>query len=227
MPASVAGEPPQAPAQVVPAAHACDCLPLHWIWQSTVPPHSIVQPALPWHSAVQPPFGHLIVQLLLPVHPIVEPVSSVTLHALPPPQLTVLLVPVDSVHVLVPVPRDVQFEPQLPSQFDWPEQLLVHPVPQVRSQVFLVWQLNVTPSGGATPPPPPSAVAPVVAPPKAHVPPALHVHVGPLQSQSPVQLGLGMLAPSLLPQPTAAMPPLMPSAPKETRSQDKARLVMI
>ena len=225
MPASVAGEPPHVPAHVVPAAHACDCLPLHWIWHATVPPHSIVQPALPWHSAVQPPFGQLIVQLLLPVHPIVEPVSSVTLHALPPPQLTVLLVPVDNVHVLVPVQLEVQFEPQLPTQFDWPAQLLVHPVPQVRLQVFFVWQSNVTLSGGAVPvpPSPPSTVAPVVAPPRVQTPPVLHVHVAPLQSQSPVQLGLGMLAPSLLPQPIAAMPVLMPSAPNETTSHERAR----
>ena len=190
-----------------------------------MPPHSSEQAALPPHSALHPPFGHLIVHVLLPVQSSVEPVSSVTVHVLPPPQSTVLFVPVESVHVLVPVQLDVQFEPQLPSQTDCPAQLLVHPVPHARSHVFFDWQLNVALSGGAVPVDPsvpPSAPAVVLAavPPNAQVPPALQVHVAPLQSQSPVQLGPGMLAFSLLPQP-ALTPAPTPTNASETRTQEK------
>ena len=91
---------------------------------------------LPVQSAVQPPFGHLIAQLLLPWHEIVDPVSSETLQSLPPPQVTVLFTPAESVQVLVPSHVEVQLEPQLPAHCDWPAQVFVHPVPQVRSQLF-------------------------------------------------------------------------------------------
>ena len=59
-----------------------------------------------------------MVHELLPVQASVEPVSSVTVQLLPPPHVTVLFVPVESVHWLVPAQLDVQFEPQLPSQVD-------------------------------------------------------------------------------------------------------------
>jgi hypothetical protein len=214
-PASGPVPPPHVPAQVVPAAQSCERWPLHSTWHAVVPPHSTVHPALPPHSAVHPPAGHLIVQVLLPVHARVEPAPSDAVQLLPPPQVTVLLVPVASWHVLVPVHVDVQFDPQLPSHVDWPAQLLVQPVPHERSQVFFVWQLNVALSGGAldeppSPPsvPPPSALAvPLALPPKEHLPPALQSQVSPEQMQSPVHDGLGIAAPSLLPQPAARLKP--------------------
>jgi hypothetical protein len=58
------------------------------------------------------------------------------LHLLPPSHVTVLFVPVESVQSLVPPHFDVQFEPQLPAHTDCPSHVLVHPVPQVRSQLF-------------------------------------------------------------------------------------------
>ena len=95
---------------VVPAAQVCVLPPLQVTVQAAAAPQTIVQPELPAHAAVQPPLGQLIVQVLLPVHPTVDPVSTVTLQVLPPPQLTVLLVPADRVHVLVPLQFDVQFD---------------------------------------------------------------------------------------------------------------------
>ena len=76
--------------------------------------HSTEQPALPPHSAVQPPAGHLIVHVLLPSHVSVDPLPSVTAQSAPPEHVTVLLVPVCSVHLLVPAQLEVQPDPQLP-----------------------------------------------------------------------------------------------------------------
>jgi hypothetical protein len=81
-------------------------------------PHTTVHPALPWQSAVQPPFGQLIVHVLLPVQPTVDPVSTVTLQVLPPPHVTVLFVPVETVQLLVPSHVVVQFDEQVPLQVD-------------------------------------------------------------------------------------------------------------
>jgi hypothetical protein len=36
------------------------------MWQASAPPHSTEQLELPVQSAVHPPFGHLMVQELLP-----------------------------------------------------------------------------------------------------------------------------------------------------------------
>ena len=94
-PPSVAEPPPHGSEQVEPAAQVSVLPALHLTVHAVAPPHTIVQPELPLQSPVQPPFGQLIVQVLLPVHATVEPVSTVTLHVLPPPQVTVLSVPVD------------------------------------------------------------------------------------------------------------------------------------
>ena len=56
--------------------------------------------------------------MLLPVQLTVEPVSTVTVHVLPPPHDTLLFVPVERVQSLVPVQLEVQFEVQLPAQLD-------------------------------------------------------------------------------------------------------------
>jgi hypothetical protein len=149
-----------------------------------------------------------MVQLLFPLHVIVEPAPSDAVQLLPPPHVTVLLVPVSRAQSLVPVQVDVQLEPQVPSHVDCPAQLLVHPVPHVRSQVFFVSQLNVALSGGGTavPPSPPSA-PPLAVAPSVQVPPALHVHVLAEHSQSPVHEGLGISAPELPPQPAETAQP--------------------
>jgi len=191
LPASVVAAPPHAPAHVVPAAQSCVLPPLQLILHAAVPPHSTEQSVLPWQSTVQPPSGHLIAHLLLPVQVSVEPPPSEMLQSLPPPQVTVLFVPVVRLQVLVPLQVDVQFDWQLPEHVDCPAQSVVQPVPHVELHVFLVWQSNVTLFGGAAPPlepvVPPSAPAsplvvpalPLAAPPKEHVPPVLHVHVAP------------------------------------------------
>lgn len=93
-----------------PAAHACVFPPLHLMVHAEVPPQTTEHSELPLQSAVHPPFGHSIVQELFPVHDTTEPVSTVAWHVLPPPQLTVLFVPVDSVHWLVPSHVVVQFD---------------------------------------------------------------------------------------------------------------------
>ena len=86
--------------------------------QGAPPPHSMEHPELPVQSTVQPPLGHLIVQLLLPPHERVDPVSRVIEQSLPPPHVTWLSTPVTSVHVLVPSQVDVQFEPHVPAHSD-------------------------------------------------------------------------------------------------------------
>lgn len=225
LPASVPAAPPHAPVQVVPAAHSCERFPLHSTTHAVVPPHSTVHAVLPPHSAVQPPLGHLMVQLLLPSQVTFEPVSSVTAQVLPPEHDTVLLVPVSSVHWLVPAQLDVQFEPHDPSHTDWPPHFEVQPVPQLRSHVFFDSQLNVALSGGgaAVPPSPPSAPSalPLPDPPNTQLPPALHSQADPVQMQSPVQSGLAPLG-SSLPQPTEPAERETPttSAPSETASHD-------
>src|SRR5688572_14800602 len=119
LPASGRGvSPPLQPLHVAPAAHSSDLPPPHWILHAVVPPHLTVHAVLPAQSAVHPPFGQSIVHVLFPVHATVDPVSTVTVQVLPPPQVTVLFVPVSSVHVLVPLHVDVQFASQLPLQFD-------------------------------------------------------------------------------------------------------------
>lgn len=138
---------------------------------------------------------------------------------LPPPHVTLLFVPVESVHSLVPVHVDVQLDSHVPSHFDWPAQFVVQPVPHVESQVFFDLQSNVALFGGAAAPPsPPSAPAPaVVALPKVQLPPDLHSHTAPVHSQSPVQLACAAATPSSPPQPVEAAPATAPT-PARTKS---------
>jgi hypothetical protein len=210
---------------------------LQLIWHAIVPPHSTEQFVLPWQSTVQPPAGHLIAHVLLPVQVSVEPVPSEMLQSLPPPQVTVLLVPVVRLHVLVPSQVDVQFEEHEPAQVDLPAQSVVHPVPHVESHVFIVLQSKVTLLGGAAPPLVPAAepsapaspvALPLAAPPNTHVPPAMHVHVGPEQSQAPEQEGLGMSALPLLPHPVAAPAATAPTPQRlsATKARERRRFVM-
>ncbi len=111
LPASVAPPAPlHAPLHVVPAAQSCDLPPLQLMWHAVVPPHSTEHSVLPWQSSVQPPSGHLIAHVLLPVQVSVEPPPSEMLQLLPPPQVTVLFVPVVRLHVLVPLHVDVQLD---------------------------------------------------------------------------------------------------------------------
>jgi hypothetical protein len=138
LPPSVVVAPPHAPAQVVPAAQSCEALPLQSMWHAAVPPHSTEQSVLPSHCTVQPPPGHLMAHVLLPVHVTVEPVPSETLQSLPPPHVTVLFVPVVRLQVLVPLHVDVQFDAQVPTHIDWPEQSVVQPVPHEELHVFFV-----------------------------------------------------------------------------------------
>ena len=217
--------PPHALGHVVPAAQVADCFPLHVIVQAVPAPHSTVQPVLPPHSAVQPPFGHLMLQVLLPSQKSDEPVSSVTVQELPPPQVTLLFTPVTRLHVLVPVHVEVQLDSQLPSQMDWPPQLVVQPVPQVESHVFFDSHLYETLSGGGVAVPvPPSPEVVVDPPPNSHVPPCLHVQVVPVHSQSPVQdATAGPISASSLPQPTNAPAPIA-SAPIQPRTKERSRM---
>jgi len=94
--------PPHGFGQVVPAAQVLVLPPLHLTVHAAAAPQTMVHPELPLQSAVQPPFGQLMVHVLFPVQPTVDPVSTVTSQVLPPPQLTVLFMPVESVHLLVP-----------------------------------------------------------------------------------------------------------------------------
>jgi hypothetical protein len=181
------------------------------------------QAVLPPHAAVQPPFAHLRTHVLVPSHVAVEPVSSVSVQVLPPEQVTVLLIPVSIVHWLVPAQVDVQFELHVPSQTDCPAQLVVHPVPHVDEQVFFDWQSYVTLFGG-----PASTAALLGALPNVQVPPCWHVHVLPVQTQSPVQPAVdgGGGGLSLPPHPAAAMLVTAPvaSAPSTPRvSERRAR----
>jgi hypothetical protein len=75
----------------------------------------------------------LSTQVLLPVQASVDPEPTVAVQLEPPPHVTVLFVPVATVQVLVPVHDVLQFDEQLPSHVDFPEQVAVQPVPQVRS----------------------------------------------------------------------------------------------
>jgi hypothetical protein len=145
-------------------------------------PHTTVQLEAPAQLAVQPPAGQVNVQLLLPLQETVDPDPTVTLHWLPPLQVTELFVPVETVQLLVPSHVVVQLAEQLPLHVDWPAQFEVQPVPHAMLQVFFDWQSLVTPLGGVVPPPsaPPSPPGP-----KVQVPPELHVQVLPEQLQSP------------------------------------------
>ena len=171
--------------QVVPAAHCFVVPPLQPTEHATSPPQKIEQSALPLQSMVQPPLGQSTMQALLPVQDTVDPVSTSTSHPLPPPQVTVLLVPVEMVQLLLPSHVLMQFETHVMAHVDWPAQLVVQPVPHEVVQSFFESQLEVTLFGGlgAGRTIPPSALA--VAPPKVHVPPALQVHVTSVQLQSP------------------------------------------
>lgn len=126
--------------------------------------------------------------VLLPVHASFEPDPISTSQVLPPPQVTVLFVPVSSVHWLVPVQVEVQFDSQLPAHTDWPSQVLVHPLPHVTSQVPLVSQWYVRSLGSPLAFTLASALAPPLPLPlpKVHLPPVLHEQIVPEQSQSPV-----------------------------------------
>ncbi len=188
--------PPHGSVHVVPAGQLAVFPPLQVMVQASVPPHTTVQPLLPAHAAVQPPLGQVMLHELLPVHETVEPVSTVTWQLLPPPQVTVLLVPVETVQSLVPLHVVVQFEPHVPLHVDCPSHVVVQPVPHEESHVFLDWQSKVALFGGATPPSVPPSPA---TPPKLQVPPALQVHVPPVQVQSPVHVAAESGTEALLP----------------------------
>ena len=190
--------------QVEPAAHVSFFPPLHTIVQAPPLPHVSEQPVLPLQSTVHPPFGHSTLHVLLPWQVSVDEVSSVTVHLLPPPHVTLLFVPVESLHSLVPLQVEVQFDSQLPSQVDCPAQLVVQPVPHVESHVFFDSHENVALSGGAAPPSTPASPPAPLAPPNVQVPPCLQVHWAPVQTQSPVHEGLDTGALSSPPQPTGA-----------------------
>jgi hypothetical protein len=192
---------------VVPAAQLCDFPPLHITVHAAAEPHTTVQLALPVQSAVQPPFGQLTWQLLFPPHATVEPTSTVTLHELPPPQLTVLFVPVESAQLLVPSHFDVQFDWHVPVHVDFPAQVVLHPVPHVVVQWFWESHVNATPFGA---PPSLNPASLVAAPPNVHVAPVLHVHVVLEQVQSPEQAGCPERSEPavLLPQPLARAIPV-------------------
>lgn len=144
-----------------------------------------LQVALPWQLVVQPPFGHVTLQVLLPVQLTVEPVSTSTSHLLPPSHETVLFVPVEIVHSLVPAQLEVQFDSHVPTQVDCPSQVVVQPTPHDALHVFFDWQSYETLFGGGAPLS--GAPSGAVPPPNVHVPPVLQVHVAPLHVQSPVQ----------------------------------------
>jgi hypothetical protein len=120
--------------------------------------------------------------VLLPVQLTVEPVSTVRLHVLLPSHVTVLFVPVDSVHWLPPAQVELQFDSHVSLQADWPAHDDVHPVPHVESHVFFDSHEYETSFGRG---PLAGAPSPTVAVPKVHVPPVLQVHAAPEQLQSP------------------------------------------
>ncbi len=132
---------PHGSEQVEPAGHVRVPPPLQITEHAVVPPHCTVQPVAPWQSAVQPPCGQSMVQVLFPVQDTVEPVSTFTLHALPPPQVTVLSVPVESMQVLVPSHVVVHPDRQVPWHVDWPAHDVVQPVPHVEVHAFFELQL--------------------------------------------------------------------------------------
>ncbi len=78
------------------------------------------------------------------MHETVDPVSTSALHVLPPPHVTVLLVPVEMLQLLLPSPVLVQFEMQVLAHVDWPAQLVVQPVPHEVVQSFFESQLDFT-----------------------------------------------------------------------------------
>ena len=96
------------------AAQLCIVPPLHFTMQGALSPQATVQLAAPVQSTVHPPAGQSIAQVLWPVHATADPVSTFALHVLPPPQVTVLSIPVESVQLLVPSHVVVQFDRQVP-----------------------------------------------------------------------------------------------------------------
>jgi hypothetical protein len=87
-PPSVEATFPQASLHCVPGAHSRDFCPLQLMTHAVVPPHTTVHPLDPAHSALQPPLGQSMVQVLSPSHVTVEPVSRLSLQALPPVHVT-------------------------------------------------------------------------------------------------------------------------------------------
>lgn len=121
---------------MAPAAHVVILPPLQMTVHAEPLPQTTTQPDAPAQLAVQPPDGQVNVQLLLPLQEIVDPDPTLTLHWLPPLQVTELFVPVETVQLLVPSQVVVQFEEQLPLHVDWPAQFEVQPVPHEMLQVF-------------------------------------------------------------------------------------------
>jgi hypothetical protein len=99
-------------------------------------PQTTTQLEAPAQLAVQPPVGQVKVQLLFPLQETVEPEPTVTLHWLPPLQVTELFVPVETVQSLVPSHVVVQLDEQLPLQVDCPAQFEVQPVPHEMLHMF-------------------------------------------------------------------------------------------
>ena len=136
---------------------------------------------------------------------------------LPPPHVTVLLVPVSRMQSLVPVHVAVQFELQLPTHSDCPPHVVVHPVPHVELHGFFDWQLYVTSLGA--PASTPLSEAEPDADPNVQFPPVLQVHLLPVHSQSPVHVALdGGGAASLLPPQAMAIRAIANESPRKPRS---------
>jgi len=110
--------------------------PLQTTVHADSPPQTTTQLDEPAQLAVQPPVGHVKVQLLLPLQETVDPEPTVTLHWLPPLQVTELFVPVETVQLLVPSHVVVQLDEQLPLQVDCPAQFDVQPVPHAMLHVL-------------------------------------------------------------------------------------------
>jgi hypothetical protein len=86
-------------------------------------------------------------------------------------------------HVLIAVHEVSQFDPHSPLHTVLLAQLVVHPLPQVMSQVLSLSHEKVTPLGAEVTPASGS-------PPRLHVAPAAHAHASVVQLQSPTHVGM-------------------------------------
>jgi hypothetical protein len=95
---------------------------------------------LPAHDTLQPPDGQLITQSELPVHVTVEPRPTVAPASAPPEMVMLLSGPASTLQSVVPAQDEMQSAAQAATQVDPPAQVVVHPVPQVTLQLFLLLQ---------------------------------------------------------------------------------------
>jgi hypothetical protein len=151
----------------------------HVSWHAPPVPHATLQVAAPEQSTVHPPSGHATSQPLWPPQVTVVLVPTERWHVVLPAHDTVLPLPDASVHVLPPAHVDVHCAPQVPEHADWPAHVVVQPVPQSTAHVFLELQSYVTPLGAAPASPPEG--------PSAHEPPDWHVQVEPEHAHAPLQ----------------------------------------